>query len=86
MARALFLVINSLDRWWVDFEGQATGPFDTIQQAALEAQHMARRLSESMARITEVLAPDGSGKYWVVWSSEREHSRRYQTVPGEAAE
>lgn len=86
MARALYLVINSLDRWWVDFEGRASGPFDSIQQAALQAQHLARDMSIAGGRIAEVLAPDSSGKYWVVWSSARDSLRRYDPVPGEAAE
>jgi len=68
MAKALYLVIQSRDNWWVDFEGKPHGPFPSRSAAALEAQSLARFQSHS-GREAEVLVPDEQGKYWVVWSS-----------------
>ena len=68
MAKALYIVIESRGKWWVDFEGRAHGPHDTREQAALEARSQAQFMAQ-MERPSEVLVPDGSGKYWVVWSS-----------------
>ena len=33
MAKALYLVIQSRDNWWVDFEGKAHGPFASRSNA-----------------------------------------------------
>ena len=68
MSKALFLVIRSRDNWWVDFEGKAHGPFNSRENAALEARSLARFQSHS-GRNCEVLVPDENGKYWVIWSS-----------------
>ena len=68
MARALYIVIFSQGKWWVDFEGRAHGPHPSREAAALEARNQAQ-FSAHMDRHSEVLVPDGSGKYWVVWDS-----------------
>jgi hypothetical protein len=68
VAKALYLVIHSRDNWWVDFEGKATGPFTSRENAALEARSLARFQTHS-GREAEVLVPDEQGKYWVIWSS-----------------
>jgi hypothetical protein len=68
MSKALFLVIQSLGSWWVDFEGKAHGPFASRQDAALEARSIARFEAHS-GRVSEVLVPDEAGKFWVIWSS-----------------
>lgn len=68
MAKALYLVIRSRGSWWVDFEGTATGPFETREAAALEARTLAQA-NEHGGRIAQVLVPDGDGRYWVVWSA-----------------
>lgn len=68
MAKALYLVIHSRDNWWIDFEGKAHGPYASRENAALEAQSLARFQAHS-GRAAEVLVPDEQGKYWVVWSS-----------------
>jgi hypothetical protein len=69
MATALYIVIQSQGKWWVDFEGRAHGPHDTRETAALEARSQAQFMAH-MDRPSEVLVPDGSGKYWVVWNSQ----------------
>jgi hypothetical protein len=68
MATALYIVIQSRGKWWVDFEGRAHGPHDTREAAAMEARNQAQ-FSAHMDRPSEVLVPDGAGKYWVVWNS-----------------
>lgn len=68
MAKALYLVIQSRESWWVDFEGEAQGPFASRENAALEARSLARFKAHS-GRETEVLVPDEQGRYWVIWSS-----------------
>ena len=68
MATALYIVIQSRGKWWIDFEGRAHGPFDKREAAALEARNQAQ-FTAHMNRPSEVLVPDGNGKYWVVWNS-----------------
>jgi hypothetical protein len=68
MGRALYLVIQSRESWWVDIEGKAHGPFASRESAALEARSLAR-MQVHTGREAQVLVPDGDGKYWVIWSS-----------------
>jgi hypothetical protein len=68
LAWALYIVIQSQGQWWVDFEGRPHGPHPTREAAALEARNQAQ-FSAHMDRPSEVLVPDGDGKYWVVWNS-----------------
>jgi hypothetical protein len=68
MATALYIVIESQGRWWVDFEGRPHGPHETREAAAIEARNQAQFMSH-MNRPSEVLVPDGEGRYWMVWNS-----------------
>jgi hypothetical protein len=68
MATALFIVINSRGKWWVDFEGRAHGPHESREAAAMEARNQAQ-FAAHMNRPAEVLVPDNEGKFWVVWNS-----------------
>ncbi len=68
MATALYIVIQSRGKWWIDFEGRSHGPFDKREAAALEARNQAQ-FTAHMNRPSEVLVPDSNGKYWVVWNS-----------------
>ena len=67
-ATALYIVIQSQGKWWVDFEGRAHGPHPSREAAAMEARNQAQFMSH-MERPSEVLVPGGDGKYWVVWTS-----------------
>ena len=69
MATALYIVIQSQGRWWVDFEGRAHGPHGSREAAALEARNQAQFMANMEKRPAEVLVPDGDGRYWVVWNS-----------------
>jgi hypothetical protein len=68
VATALYIVIYSGGKWWVDFEGRGHGPHETREAAALEARNQAQFMSH-MNRPSEVLVPDADGRYWVVWES-----------------
>ena len=72
-ATALYIVIQSQGKWWVDFEGRAHGPHGTREAAALEARNQAQFMAH-MERQSEVLVPDADGKYWVVWNSRNAES------------
>ncbi len=79
MAKGLYLVIHSRDRWWVDFEGVAQGPFETRDSAAQEARSLAQFKAHS-GRDCEVMVPDDRGHYAVIWSSQ------YEPPTGRASE
>ncbi|MEO6394655.1 MAG: hypothetical protein ABIO40_01930 [Devosia sp.] len=68
MATALYVVILSRGKWFIDFEGESHGPFETRAAAALEAKLLAE-ITVQLKRPAEVLVPDEEGKYWVVWDS-----------------
>jgi hypothetical protein len=72
MARALYVVILSRDRWWVDFEGKAHGPYATREIAAAEAKQFAQFAAHS-GKSSEVLVPDDTGRHRVVWESTIEY-------------
>ncbi len=86
MATALYVVILSRGKWYVDFEGKAHGPYDTRETAALEARQLAQ-FAAHMERASEVLVPDEHGKYWVIWSSRDQTSGvpRKNTLPMRSA-
>lgn len=71
MPRALYVVINSQQKWWVDFEGQAHGPFASLEEAAEEGRQLARFAAHS-GRVSELLVPDERGRYSVAWTSAHE--------------
>ncbi|MEO7223966.1 MAG: hypothetical protein ABIY37_15980 [Devosia sp.] len=62
-------MIQSRGKWWVDFEGRSHGPHETREAAALEARNQAQ-FSAHMDRPSQVMVPDGKGKYWIIWSSD----------------
>src|SRR5689334_17335838 len=67
MATALYIVIQSRGKWWVDHDGEAKGPYETRETAALEGRALAQMAGHNN-RISEVIVPDSAGKYWVVWT------------------
>ncbi len=79
MATALYVVILSCGKWYVDFEGKAHGPFDKRETAALEGRQLAQFCAH-MGRPSEVLVPDDEGKYWVVWTSRDANAGIKRTV------
>jgi hypothetical protein len=75
MARAVYIVLHSREKWWVDFEGRAFGPFSSKNTATMEAISLARFIAHT-GRQAEVRAPDGSGRFPVEWESEPDRFRR----------
>jgi hypothetical protein len=71
MPRALYVVIRSQQKWWVDFEGKAHGPFTSLEAATDEGRQLARFAAHA-GRASELLIPDERGRYSVVWRSEDE--------------
>ena len=69
MARAIYIVLHSRQRWWVDLEGRAFGPFTSKEIAKTEAISMARFMTHAH-RQSEVRVPDDNGRWWMEWESE----------------
>jgi hypothetical protein len=81
MATALYIVIQSQGRWFVDFEGKAHGPFGSREAAALEGKQLAQ-FTAHIGRPAQVLVPDSNNKYWVVWDSRDVESGIARPVAG----
>ena len=62
-----FLIIRSGDRWWVDCEGKAYGPFESVEDARSNAIRFAEIFAEPK-RVSQVFAPDESGRLRMIWS------------------
>jgi hypothetical protein len=84
MSKALYVVIFSREKWWVDFEGKAYGPFEGLDEAATEGKQLAR-FSAHSGRDSEVLIPDHRGRYSVIWDSLRERRAPHEVAPPFAA-
>jgi hypothetical protein len=69
MSRSVYIVILSREKWYVDLEGKAVGPFTSKAMAQLEAVSMARFLSHT-GKKCEVRVPNDAGKYLIEWESE----------------
>lgn len=69
MKTCWFVVIRTPAAWWVDCEGKAYGPFETRDEAASEAVHLAGAFGDP-ARRSDVYVPDDAGKLQLVWSGE----------------
>lgn len=75
MARAVYIVLLSREKWWVEFEGKSFGPYTSKNTATLEAISLARFTAHT-GRTTEVRVPDGTGRFPVEWESETDRFRR----------
>jgi hypothetical protein len=71
-----FIVVNSMDSWWVDCEGQSYGPFPGQAEAEDAARWLAKAIGDPV-REMRVYAPDARGEPQMIWAS---------TWPDEAAE
>ena len=63
-----FLVIYSVNRWWVDCEGKSFGPFEDADEATAGAVRYAEIFSDG-SRQSQVWAPAGDGRMRQVWSA-----------------
>lgn len=65
---AIYIVIESRGRWWVDFEGKSHGPYPDRDSAAIEAGDLAK-FSAHAGRRSQVQIPDDQGRYRIAWQS-----------------
>lgn len=61
MKTCWFLVVQSMDQWWVDCEGKSYGPFETAQHATANAFRFAEIFGD-VGRKAQVFAADEDGK------------------------
>jgi hypothetical protein len=66
MAKTVFFVYFSRDNWWVDFNGQAAGPYATKAAAIASAVPLAEAV-KTIGRRAEILAPGDDRRYELVW-------------------
>jgi len=64
----LYIVLRSLEKWWVDCEGRAHGPFSSQDAAGRSAIEIARLFGDE-DRPWEVLSKGDDGFYRVIGSS-----------------
>jgi hypothetical protein len=69
----LYIVLYSLNKWWVDCEGREHGPFTTQEAAGRSALEIARLFGD-IERPWEVLSRGEDGFYRVIGSSHYERS------------
>jgi hypothetical protein len=73
MPSSLYVVIESMGKWWVDLEGKAHGPYATKATAIEEGRSLARFAAHA-GKHSELLATNEAGRYIVLWDSEKSYS------------
>lgn len=68
MTTAIFIVIFSRGKWWIDLNGKARGPFLTRDSAQLEAISLATGFA-TKGRRAEVQVAEPGEKNRIVWQS-----------------
>lgn len=68
-----YVVVESLGKWWVDFEGNPFGPFDDIGDATDGAIKLARTFGDD-GKLLQVMVPNGTGGFDVAWERLAERS------------
>ena len=68
MTTAIFIVIFSRERWWVDLNGKSRGPFVTRDTAELEALSLAKIFSAD-GRRSEVQVVEPGKRNKIIWQS-----------------
>lgn len=61
-----FLVVKSVNQWWVDCEGKSFGPFMSIKDATSSAVRYAEIFTDD-SRQSQVWAPAEDGRMRRVW-------------------
>ena len=62
MSTEIYIVVRSKDQWWIDFEGESTGPFSSKDVATANAVALASA-ADRMGRRSEVrIAEPGDSK------------------------
>lgn len=70
----LYIVIPYRNRWWVDCEGKAHGPFSSQEMAGRSAIEIARIFGES-DRPWQVLSRGENGRFTVIADSQTDGER-----------
>lgn len=84
MPSSLYVVIESLNKWWVDLEGKAHGPYSSKSQAIEEGRSLARFAAHA-GKHSELLAQNETGRYIVLWDSEKSYHDRSDHQQSDAA-
>jgi hypothetical protein len=71
MPSSLYVVIESLGKWWVDLEGKAHGPYSSKAVAIEEGRSLARFAAHA-GKHSELLAQNETGRFIVLWDSVKE--------------
>lgn len=67
MASSVYIVLKSGDRWWVDYDGRTSGPFETEDEAHAAAVARATTFGDP-SRPAEIYAPDSDGRFRLIFS------------------
>ena len=84
MPSSLYVVIESLSKWYVDLEGKAHGPYTSKSQAIEEGRSLARFAAHA-GKHSELLAQNETGRYIVLWDSEKSYHDRGEQGHSNAA-
>jgi hypothetical protein len=68
MTTAIFIVIFARNKWWIDLNGKARGPFLSRESAELEAINLATSFAKD-GRRAEVQVAEPGQKNHIVWQS-----------------
>lgn len=68
MQTCWFIVIQSMGQWWVDCEGKAYGPFETADEAKIEAIRIAITYGDDSRR-SEVFVSEPGGGPRRIWAA-----------------
>jgi hypothetical protein len=68
MRTCWFIVIESVGQWWVDCEGKAYGPFETQDEAKIEAVRIAITYGDRDRR-SEVFVANADGAPRRIWAA-----------------
>jgi hypothetical protein len=68
MQTCWFIVIESMEQWWVDCEGKAYGPFASKDEAQIEAVRIAITYGD-ISRRSEVFVAESDGSHRRIWAA-----------------
>jgi hypothetical protein len=71
MTTSIYIVLFAQDRWWIDLNGVADGPFATLETAMAEAVSRAATASRQGERSEVRVTGPGHGNKMIYQSTER---------------
>lgn len=63
----VYIVLKSGERWWVDFNGETSGPFETEDEAQSAAMVRVTTFGDP-TRPAEIYAPGPDGRFRLIFS------------------